>query len=82
MFNAITDVPGILVGHDTDLENATGCTVILCPPNGAVAGVDARGPAPGTRETDLLRPAHLVERAHAMRNVASAAIERIAPSAK
>lgn len=66
MFNAITDVPGILVGHDTDLENATGCTVILCPPEGAVAGVDARGPAPGTRETDLLRPGHLVERAHAI----------------
>ncbi|MBI3537862.1 MAG: P1 family peptidase [Chloroflexi bacterium] len=66
MFNAITDIPGILVGHDTDLENATGCTVILCPPQGAIAGVDARGPAPATRETDLLRPAHLVERAHAI----------------
>jgi len=66
MFNAITDIPGILVGHETDLENATGCTVILCPPNGAIAGVDARGPAPGTRETDLLRPGHLVERAHAI----------------
>lgn len=66
MFNAITDVPGILVGHDTDLENATGCTVILCPPEGATAGVETRGPAPGTRETDLLRPGHLVERAHAI----------------
>lgn len=66
MFSAITDVPGILVGHDTDLENATGCTVILCPPEGAIAGVDARGPAPGTRETELLRPGHLVERANAI----------------
>ncbi|MBI3740146.1 MAG: P1 family peptidase, partial [Chloroflexi bacterium] len=66
MFNAITDIPGILVGHDTDLENATGCTVILCPPAGAIAGVDVRGPAPATCETDLLRPAHLIERAHAI----------------
>jgi L-aminopeptidase/D-esterase-like protein len=66
MHNAITDVDGIRVGHDTDAENATGCTVILCPPAGAIAGVDARGPAPATRETDLLRPAHLVERAHAI----------------
>ena len=66
MINAITDVDGILVGHDTDLENGTGCTVILCPPDGAVAGVDVRGPAPATRETDLLRPGHLVERVHAI----------------
>ncbi|MBI4788493.1 MAG: P1 family peptidase [Chloroflexi bacterium] len=66
MKNTITDVDGILVGHDTDLENGTGCTVILCPPDGAVAGVDVRGPAPATRETDLLRPGHLVERVHAI----------------
>lgn len=66
MFNAITDIDDILVGHYTDLENATGCTVILCPPDGAIASVDVRGPAPATRETDLLRPAHLVERAHAI----------------
>jgi len=66
MFNAITDIDGILVGHYTDLENATGCTVILCPPEGAVGGVDVRGPAPATRETDLLRPAHLVERVNAI----------------
>ncbi|MCL4487870.1 MAG: P1 family peptidase [Chloroflexi bacterium] len=64
--NAITDVEGILVGHATDLENATGCTVILCPPDGAVGGVDVRGPAPGTRETDLMRPGHLVERVNAI----------------
>ena len=66
MFNAITDIDGILVGHFTDLENATGCTVILCPPAGAVGGVDVRGPAPATRETDLLRPGHLVERVNAV----------------
>lgn len=66
MNNSITDVPGILVGHDTDLQNGTGCTVILCPPQGAVAGVDVRGPAPGTRETDLLRPGHAVARANAI----------------
>lgn len=66
MFNSITDIPGILVGHDTDPQNGTGCTVVLCPPDGAIAGVDVRGPAPGTRETDLLRPGHLVERAHAI----------------
>ena len=62
---AITDVPGIRVGHNTDLEHATGCTVILCG-EGAVGGVDVRGGAPGTRETDLLRPGTLVERVHAV----------------
>lgn len=60
--NAITDVPGIRVGHATNREAMTGCTVILCPPEGAVGGVDQRGGAPGTRETDLLRPMHLVQR--------------------
>lgn len=65
-YNAITDVPGIRVGHVTDPEARTGCTVILCPPDGAVGGVDQRGGAPGTRETDLLRPMHMVERAHAV----------------
>ena len=53
MYNAITDVLGIKVGHYTDKEAITGCTVILCE-NGAIAGVDVRGSAPGTRETDLL----------------------------
>jgi L-aminopeptidase/D-esterase-like protein len=66
MNNAITDIDGILVGHYTDAENKTGCTVILCPPDGAVGGVDVRGPAPATRETDLLRPGHLVERVNAV----------------
>lgn len=66
MLNAITDVEGIQVGHWTDSTNATGCTVILAPPEGAVAGVDVRGPAPGTRETELLRPGHLVQRINAV----------------
>ena len=65
MHNAITDVQGITVGHYTDREAATGCTVILCE-EGAVAGVDVRGAAPGTRETDALRPMSLVGRAHAI----------------
>ena len=64
--NAITDVPGIRVGHATNREAMTGCTVVLCPPEGAVGGVDQRGGAPGTRETDLLRPMHLVQRVHAI----------------
>jgi L-aminopeptidase/D-esterase-like protein len=64
--NAITDVPGIRVGHATNVEAMTGCTVVLCPKEGAVGGVDQRGGAPGTRETDLLRPMHMVERAHAV----------------
>jgi L-aminopeptidase/D-esterase-like protein len=62
---AITDVPGIRVGHAHDEEALTGCTVILCE-GGAVGGVDQRGGAPGTRETDLLRPMHLVEHVHAV----------------
>jgi L-aminopeptidase/D-esterase-like protein len=62
---AITDVPGIKVGHYTDLRAATGCSVVLSE-GGAVGGVEVRGAAPGTRETDLLRPAHLVERVHAV----------------
>ena len=63
MYNAITDVSGIKVGHHTDLEAATGCTVVLCE-EGAVGGVEVRGGAPGTRETDLLRPMHLVQEVH------------------
>src|ERR1700682_5009458 len=62
---SITAIPGIRVGHWTDLEAATGCTVVLCE-QGAVAGVDVRGSAPATRETDLLRPGSLVGRAHAI----------------
>jgi L-aminopeptidase/D-esterase-like protein len=63
--NAITDVRGIEVGHAQDEEALTGCTVILCR-KGAVAGVDVRGGAPGTRETDLLNPINLVEKVHAI----------------
>jgi len=63
--NSITDVPGIRAGHAQDLEALTGCTVILCPP-GTNGGVDQRGGAPGTRETDALRPMHLVNEVHAV----------------
>ena len=63
--DGITDVTGISVGHYTDLDAATGCTVVLCEA-GAVGGVDVRGSAPGTRETDLLRPMNLVSEVHAV----------------
>jgi L-aminopeptidase/D-esterase-like protein len=64
--DGIHDVPGIAAGHWTDREGLTGCTVVLAPPDGAVAAVSARGGAPGTRETDVLAPGNLVERAHAV----------------
>ncbi len=63
--SSITDVPGIKVGHFTDSRSPTGCTVILTL-EGAVAGVDVRGAAPGTRETDLLDPKNLVQEVHAI----------------
>jgi L-aminopeptidase/D-esterase-like protein len=62
---SITDVAGLEVGHFTDLRRPTGCTVIIAR-DGAVAGVDVRGAAPGTRETDLLAPTNLVDRVHAI----------------
>ncbi len=62
---AITDVAGIEVGHFTDPRRPTGCTVVLAR-DGAVAGVDVRGAAPGTRETDLLSPVNLVDQVHAV----------------
>ncbi len=65
MPNSIVDIPGIEAGHATDLEALTGCTVILCR-KGATGGVDVRGGAPGTRETDLLNPLNLVEKVHAI----------------
>ncbi|MBO0789649.1 MAG: P1 family peptidase [Ktedonobacteraceae bacterium] len=65
MHDDITDITGLRVGHDTNLEAGTGCTVILCDLP-ARAGVDVRGGAPATRETDLLRPLHLVEEVHAI----------------
>jgi L-aminopeptidase/D-esterase-like protein len=65
LHDAITDIAGLAVGHFTHPQRATGCTVVLCP-QGVVAGVDVRGGAPGTRETDLLRPENLVDRVHAV----------------
>lgn len=62
---AITDVAGIAVGHFTDTRRPTGCSVVIAR-EGAVAGVDVRGAAPGTRETDLLAPANLVQQVHAI----------------
>ena len=64
--STLTDVPGVRVGHWTDLEARTGCTVVLLPDDGATASVDVRGAAPGTRETDLLRPEATVPRVHAI----------------
>jgi L-aminopeptidase/D-esterase-like protein len=61
----IASIPGVRVGHWTDLEAGTGCTVVLCE-QATVAGVDVRGAAPATRETDALRPGNLVGRAHAV----------------
>jgi L-aminopeptidase/D-esterase-like protein len=63
--DAITDVPGIEVGHAQDLQAGTGCTVILCR-NGATPGVSVSGGAPATRETDCLRPENVVTEAHAV----------------
>ncbi|MGH2461454.1 MAG: P1 family peptidase [Chloroflexota bacterium] len=63
--HTIVDVPGVSVGQTTHLDSLTGCSVILCP-DGAAAAVDVRGGAPGTRETDLLGPACLVQQIHAV----------------
>ena len=65
MNKTITAVSGLEVGHHTDLEHGTGCTVIVCR-EGAVGGVEVRGGSPGTRETDLLRPMRRVDRLHAV----------------
>ena len=65
MNQTLTAIDGIKVGHATDATARTGCTVVLCPA-GATAGVDVRGAAPGTRETDALRPGGLVQKAHAV----------------
>lgn len=61
----LTAVAGVKVGHYTRPERPTGCTVVLVE-GGAVGGVDVRGAAPGTRETELLRPANLVDQVHAI----------------
>jgi len=63
--STITAVAGLQAGHFTDAVNGTGCSVFLCR-EGAVGGVDVRGGSPGTRETDLLRPLHRVEKVHAI----------------
>jgi L-aminopeptidase/D-esterase-like protein len=65
MTSSITDIQGIEIGHATDPDALTGCTVVLCR-KGATGGVDVRGGAPGTRETDLLDPLNLVEKVHAI----------------
>jgi L-aminopeptidase/D-esterase-like protein len=65
----MTDVRGIAIGHHTLTDRPTGCSVVLAQgPSGAgaVGGVDVRGAAPGTRETDLLDPANLVNEVHAV----------------
>ena len=59
----LAQVLGLHVGHFTHPDRPTGCSVVLCP-QGATAGVDVRGAAPGTRETDLLHPSHLVQHVH------------------
>lgn len=61
----LTDIKGVKVGHFTDMENLTGVTVIL-PPEGTVGGVDVRGGAPGTRETDLFKPENMVQNIHGL----------------
>ena len=62
---SIVDVSGVRVGHHTDTRRPTGCTVVIFE-NGAVAGVDVRGAAPGTRETDLLNPLNTVQKVNAI----------------
>ena len=61
----LTDIPGIRVGHVSDYEALTGCTVILCEA-GAVGGVDIRGSASGTEETPTLDPGHVTPQVHAI----------------
>lgn len=65
MFHNITDVPGIEVGHIEDKHGVTGCTAVLAK-KGAVCGVDVRGSAPGTRETDALDPINEIQKVHAI----------------
>lgn len=65
MYNNILDVKGLKVGQVQDENGLTGCTVVICE-DGAVCGVDVRGSAPGTRETDLLDPINLIQKVHAV----------------
>ena len=64
-YGSIADIAGLHVGHFTSSQRLTGCSVVLAP-QGAVGGVDVRGAAPGTRETDLLDPTNLVDKVHAV----------------
>ena len=61
----VCDVDGFCYGNYTDEEAGTGCTVIVAP-EGATGGVDVRGGAPASRETDLLRPENTVDKVHAV----------------
>jgi L-aminopeptidase/D-esterase-like protein len=63
---SLTAIAGLRVGHWSDVEAQTGCTVVLCPPEGCVASASVRGGGPATRETDLLAPERTVERIHAL----------------
>ena len=63
--HTLTAIDGIQVGHATDVEAQTGCTVVICS-KGATAGVDVRGAAPGSRETESIRPGRLIQEAHAI----------------
>lgn len=65
MKTSITNIKGLLVGHAENSEALTGCTVVICE-NGAVGGISQRGGAPGTRETDLLRPMHMIQKVHSI----------------
>src|SRR5258708_30039846 len=65
VMKGLTDIPGIRVGHASDYDAITGCTVILCD-GGAVGGVDVRGAATGTEELDTLSARHMIERIHAV----------------
>lgn len=65
MNQSITSIKGLLVGHAQNYEALTGCTVVICE-KGAVGGISQRGGAPGTRETDLLRPMHMIQKVHAI----------------
>jgi len=61
----LTDVKGIKVGHYESVEGMTGCTVVICE-NGATGGIEVRGSAPGTRETDIFQPEKMVDKIHAV----------------
>src|SRR5260370_19089152 len=69
VMKGLTDIPGIRVGHVSDFDALTGCTVILCD-GGAVAGVDIRGPATGTAGVDVMSPGPGTDRSHAVARTA------------